>query len=136
MVDKIDIKLDKIMSGIKEMVGDDFDIVVAIGRGGVLPGYLVSRHLDIPLEIIYLNLRDESHREIRDTPLLTKRFDFNPYGKRILLADDVSNSGKTLRKAEQYLKGGKVTTMVISGIADISLFGPHNKCINWPWDKE
>ena len=134
MEDKMDINLDDMMEKIREKVSDGYDAVVAIGRGGILPGYLAARFLDIPLEIIYLNLRDENHREIRVEPLLTKVFNFNAEGKKILLTDDVSNSGKTFEAAEKYLNGGIITTLVISGKGDISLFGPHDRCIRWPWD--
>jgi len=32
----------------------------------------------------------------------------------------------------EELKGAELTTMIISGNADISLFDPHDCCIRWP----
>ena len=55
--------------------------------------------------------------------------------RRVLLVDDVGNTGATLRRAARELTGAEITTMVISGNADISLFGPHDRCIRWPWDR-
>ena len=57
-------------------------------------------------------------------------------GLRVLLVDDVCNTGATLRKASQELQAAEITTMVISGEADISLFGAHDRCIRWPWSRE
>lgn len=127
------IDLNTIMEKIKSMVNDDFDMVVAIARGGILPGYLVSRYLDIPFEIIKLNFRDDSHNIIRDEPTLLEDINFDYHGKRVLLADDVSNSGSTIKKAAALIQGALITTLVISGNADISLFGKHDRCILWPW---
>ncbi len=130
-----EISLDEMMSRIKTIVPDSFDMVVAIARGGILPGYLIAKFLDIPLEIIHLNLRNDSHQQIRTEPLLLKPVDFEFANKRIILTDDVSNTGLTMEKAKKTLQNCQITTLVISGNADISLFGPHNRCINWPWSK-
>lgn len=130
------IGLDELMGKIRDgLGGGGFDLVVGVARGGILPAYLASRWLDIPLETIHLNLRDESHRPVRERPLLLKAVDFDCSGKRVLLCDDVSNSGSTLRTAAECLPGARITTLVISGRADISLYGPHDRCIAWPWSR-
>jgi hypoxanthine phosphoribosyltransferase len=130
------IGLDDLMAKIREKLSDSaFDLVVGVARGGVLPAYLASRWLDLPLETIHLNLRDDSHRPVRDIPLLLKPVDFAYEGKRILLCDDVSNSGATLKMAADCLPGALIRSLVISGKADISLCGPHDRCIFWPWNR-
>lgn len=130
------IDLDELMAKIRQKLSEaNFDLVVGVARGGVLPAYLASRWLDLPLETIHLNLRDDSHRPLRDKPLLLKPVDFAYEGKRILLCDDVSNSGATLRMASDCLPGARIRSLVISGKADISLFGPHDRCISWPWSR-
>jgi len=130
----IEISLDVMMQQIKELVTGRYDLVVAIGRGGILPGYLAARYLDIPLEIIYLHFRNEQHQQELPEPCLTKEIDFSVENKKILLFDDVANSGKTLNVAKKFLFGAvEITTAVISGNADISLTGPHDCCIKWPW---
>lgn len=131
----MEISLDEMMTRIKQQIKPEYDIVVAIARGGVLPGYLVSRYLDIPMETIHLNLRDNTHKQIHPVPLLLKPVDFEYAGKRILLTDDVANSGATLTKAASLLPGAVITSLVISGNGTISLFGPHDRCIKWPWSK-
>jgi hypothetical protein len=129
-----EIRLDEMMERIREKLKPEYDLIVAIARGGILPGYLASRFLDLPLEILHLNLRNDQHQKVREEPLLLKPLDFSPAGKRILLTDDVANSGSTLKKAAALLPDSlSVQTMVISGNGDISLFGPHDRCIRWPW---
>jgi uncharacterized protein len=130
------IGLDDLMGRIREKLNPGgFDLVVGVARGGILPAYLASRWLDLPLETIHLNLRDDNHRPVRERPLLLKPVDFDWAGKRILLCDDVSNSGATLKTAAECLPGAMISSLVISGRADISLFGPHDRCIAWPWSR-
>ncbi len=128
------ISLDDMMKRIRECLTNDFDLVVAVGRGGVLPGYLAARYLHVPLEIVDVRYRDDTHMPIYPEPRVGKPLGIDPRGKRVLLTDDVSNSGATLRKASELLDGAKITTLVISGKGDFSLYGPHNRCIRWPWD--
>ncbi|MDF1569954.1 MAG: phosphoribosyltransferase [Spirochaetaceae bacterium] len=128
------ITLDEMMKAIRIKVSGNFDLVVGIERGGVLPAYLASRWLDVPMETLRISFRDDAHRPLSEEPALLKGVTFKARGMKILLADDVGNTGATLRRAAMELEGAQVTTMVISGSADISLFGPHDRCIRWPWD--
>lgn len=127
------ISLDAMMEAIREKVGGKFDLVVGIERGGVLPAYLAARWLDCPLATVAVRFRDDSHRPLTGRPELLRGLDRDVRGLRVLLADDVGNTGATLRRAAEVLTGAEVVTMVISGNADISLFGPHDRCIRWPW---
>lgn len=132
-----EISLDELMERIRQINFPELDRVVAIARGGILPGYLVSRWLDLPLEIMTLRYRDETHSPVYPHP----RHDGNPLpdcsGERVLLVDDVANSGATLRAAAKLLDGAKkITSLVISGDGDLSLYGPHDRCIRWPWSRE
>ncbi len=130
------IKLDELMQKIKQKLtlpNHNFDLVVAIGRGGILPGYLASSYLDIPMEIIQLEFRNDAHQAIHDTPQLLGPLGFETANKRVLLTDDVANTGASLNKAKTLLQGAIITTLVISGNGDISLFGKHDRCITWPW---
>jgi hypoxanthine phosphoribosyltransferase len=130
----MNIDLNTLMIKIKEKVEDKYDYVVAIERGGILPGYLISRFLDIPLKTIKIKFRDDRHNRIYDNPVIEKRLNINLNGKNILIVDDVSNTKSTLKRAKSLFKKSKIETLVISGDADHSLFGPHDKCIEWPWE--
>ncbi len=134
MTDQV-ISLDAIMNAVRKKVTGDFDLVVGIERGGVLPSCLVSHWLNIPLSLIKIRFRDDNHQPIMDSPQLLKEPNENIANRSILLVDDVCNTGATLNLAVKELKdAAHIKTMVISGYADISLFGVHEKCLQWPWD--
>lgn len=130
------ISMDDMMAAVRKKLSGSFDLVIGIERGGVLPAYLAARWLDVPLKTIRIHFRDDNHKPLTEEPQLTEPWTTDVRGKRILLADDVGNSGATLRRAAQELIGAEITTLVISGNADISLFGPHDRCIRWPWDRD
>jgi len=117
------------MAMIRTMLGGRFDMVIGIERGGILPAYLASRWLDAPLETISAGECSRKNRHSHSEHLANFR------GMRVLLVDDVAKTGATLSRAVEQLGNAEITSMVISGEADISLFGPHKKCIRWPWDK-
>ena len=129
------INLDKLMEMIRAKVEGKFDMVVGIERGGILPAYLASRWLDVPLKAIRIPSQDENHLTQNRQSHLEHSWMADIRGMRVLLVDDVVNTGATLRRAAQELAGAEITSMTISGEADISLFGPHEKCIRWPWEK-
>ncbi len=128
------ISLDEMMAAVRKKVSGDFDMVVGIERGGLLPAYLAARWLDVPLKHIRISFRDDSHKPLSEKPRIIGPWTEDVRGKRILLTDDVGNTGATLKRAAEEFIGAEITSMVISGNADISLFGPHDRCILWPWD--
>jgi adenine/guanine phosphoribosyltransferase-like PRPP-binding protein len=46
------IGLDDMMTAIRSRVSGEFDLVIGIERGGILPAYLAARWLDVPLKSI------------------------------------------------------------------------------------
>lgn len=111
-----------------------FDLIVAIGNGGIIPAALLQKKLDIPMKIININYRDSSHTPKYDDAVLLEDEEFPLKGIKILLVDDVSRTGKTLRKAKEYLKGNKIKTFVTNGKADHYLFN-QEECLLMPWLK-
>lgn len=110
------------------------DLVIGIGNGGVVPAALAAFVLHAELKIILINYRDEQNIPCHDDPaVICLPDDFRPEGKRILLVDDVSVSGKTLAAARKLLGEVPVTTMVIKGKADYVLFPDLKECVIWPW---
>jgi hypoxanthine phosphoribosyltransferase len=129
------VELDELMAAIRRQLTRGFDLVVGIERGGVLPGYLAARYLDLPFTTIGVELRDDTHQKRYERPRVYRWPGRAWEGCRILLADDVSNSGETVAAARAELSGAaSVHTLVISGNGDISLYGPHDRCIIWPWE--
>ena len=126
--------LKKILEQLKKVkILESFDLVVGITKGGIVPSYLVSSYLKLPLEFIWINFRDKIHEPIGQTPRLIKPVSFIYKNKKILLVDDRSNSGKTLDMAKKNLTGAKlVKTLVVNGKADYPLFD--EECFQFPWD--
>ena len=127
------ITLLQILKQLKTINFPEFDIIVAVGRDGIMPASLLHHFLKTPVKVIWINYRDKQNKPIRKSPKLTKPFP-KIKNKRILLVDTISKTGKTLSKAKEILKDNKVSTFVINGKADYSLFH-HKECIEWPWNQ-
>ena len=113
----------------------DVDLIVGIASGGVVPASLVAFHLNKPLEVVAINYRDEDNNPRYDAPQLLKSISEPIAEKHILLVDDVSVSGKTLETAKGLFDDCEVTTFVLKGQADISIFPEVAACVDWPWKK-
>jgi hypoxanthine phosphoribosyltransferase len=80
-----------------------------------------------------LNYRDEKNNPLYEAPKVLQKPEWNLEGKRILLVDDVSVTGKTMNKALEQLKGLDVKTLAMKGKADFVLFPEIKDCVKWPW---
>ncbi|WP_338847661.1 phosphoribosyltransferase [Massilia sp. W12] len=86
--------------------GWKFDHVLCLARGGVRPGDVISRIFDVPLAI----LSTSSYRE--DVGTKQGDLDIGKYitmtkghlSGRVLLVDDLADSGVTLKRVQQHLK--------------------------------
>ncbi len=86
-----------------------FDEIVAIARGGLTLGHLFSDYLRIPISSItiqsYTDIKQQGKVEI--TAGLSKIIK----NKKILLVDDIADTGKTLIRATEYLNDFKPTSI-------------------------
>ena len=62
------------------------DLVVGIGRGGVVPAALAAQRLECDLRVLPVRFRDDAHQPERAEPLVTPPA-FDVAGKRVLLVD-------------------------------------------------
>lgn len=125
--------IDEILKKIKTIeFQEEFDMIVAIARGGIFPAALLQQKLMIDLDIIWLNFRDEKQHSQHDEPVLLKPISFDYIDKKILLVDDRSKTGKTFDKGKALLKGTRlIKTFVVNGKADYPLFD--EDCFTFPW---
>ena len=72
------------------------DYVVGITRGGLVPANLISQYLDCPMETLKVSLRDGGEPE---SNLWMAEDAYN--GKKILIVDDINDSGATLNWIKQ-----------------------------------
>lgn len=79
------------------------DAIVAIARGGWIIGRLLSDFLDNPN---VANMKIEYYMDVAKTkehPVITQPISIDVVGKDVLLADDVADSGKSLKIAKEHL---------------------------------
>ncbi len=91
------------------------DQIVAIARGGLTLGHLLSDLLQIPVSTI--TIQSYSDIQAQGEIKITAELQVPIAGKKILLVDDVADSGKTLKRAIAYLSGFSP-----AGVATATLF--------------
>lgn len=110
------------------------DLVLGIGTGGVVAASLVAFRLGCELQIITVNFRDEKNSPQHDNPVfinIPENLDLD--GKKVLLVDDVSVSGKTMDTVISKFPGQNIKTFTLKGRADYVLFPEVKDCVKWPW---
>jgi hypoxanthine phosphoribosyltransferase len=114
------------------------DLIVGIGRGGYLPARLLSDLLDV------LNLAEvkvEHYRGTRKEKVATVRYPLRApvTGLRVLLVDDVSDSGDTFEVAMDHVRSQGEPAELRTAVLDhktTSRFVPDfyaRKLVRWRW---
>ena len=95
----------------REIALDKFDpsVVVGISRGGLTPGVMMSHWFKIPFKPVKAALRDFPEWE----DYLPKKSD-----RRILIVDDICDSGETFEKMRDYLLENAGFSTLRSGIVN------------------
>lgn len=87
----------------------DFDpeIVIAVARGGMIPGGALTYSLGVELtDAINVEFYTDVEETLPDPVLLAPMLDTDSIrGKRILVVDDVADSGRTLALVLKLLRG-------------------------------
>ena len=133
MKEKLELSFSEISNAIKKYPFRLVELVIGIGRGGIVPASLVAHQLSVDLLIVNINYRDDNNRPRFNDPKLLNDFDFGRVRGKVLVVDDVSVTGKTLGKVKEELERCSVETFVLKGMADHVLFPDINTCVNWPW---
>ena len=111
---------------------DEFDIIVAIANGGIVPAAIINQRLQKEIHLLKINLRDEYQHPKYDQPQLLAPIDFEFKGKRILLVDDRIKTGSTILLAKELMKEALfIKTFAVNGNADYALY--NESCFRFPW---
>lgn len=97
------------------------DHIVAIARGGLTLGHILSDFLRIPIATITI----QSYVDIQTqgSLIISEELRTPVKGKNVLLVDDVSDTGKTLIRAIAYLKEFEPASVVSATL----FYKPHSE---------
>lgn len=111
---------------------EHFDMIVAIANGGIIPAAILNQRLNTEIQLLKLNLRDASQKQLYSEPRLLEKIRFVVAGKVVLLVEDRVKTGTTLNYAKQLLAGAAlVKTFAVNGKADYCLYD--EPCFRFPW---
>jgi len=80
-----------------------FDLIVGVSRGGWTPARVLSDLLENPQ---IANVKAEFYLGVSETkrePIITQPISVNVEGKKVLVVDDVSDTGESLRLVKEHL---------------------------------
>jgi hypoxanthine phosphoribosyltransferase len=86
----------------KQIDGTKIDEIISISRGGMVVSRLLSDLLKLPISHIAIDSYANLHME--KEPIITQLSPREFNGERVLLVDDLSDSGKTFLRGLSYLK--------------------------------
>lgn len=82
-------------------------VIVGLSRGGMLPATLLSHNWRLPVKAFNLSLRDQSEFEPDQAAWLPQTIS---QGKRVLVVDDINDSGATINWIKQDWQSRLVNT--------------------------
>ncbi len=96
---------------VKQMKADGFqpDIIVSLARSGLIPASLISyclgnKQLYVVKADFSRTQRNGKDQDLRSRPILTQRIKRSLKGLKILVVDEMTVSGETLKLVNKYLK--------------------------------
>ena len=105
---------------IRQVRDFEFDHVVGIYRGSLLMAVHISNVFDVPMSIVGLQTRDGEDKEPYMIKAINHIYRGFP-GKKILIVDDIYDTGLTMKKVIRYL-----THYSVDRIQGFCLFGKKN----------
>ena len=125
--------LDEVMQRFREIeFREEFDLIVAIANGGIVPAGIINQRLQIEVQTIRIHLRDQFQQPEYDAPKLLAPVDFNFRGKKLLLVDDRIKTGSSVKLALETLReAALIKTFAVNGNADYALY--NENCFRFPW---
>ncbi|MBU0532399.1 phosphoribosyltransferase [Candidatus Micrarchaeota archaeon] len=119
------------------------DIIIGISRGGLVPARILSDILAVKKIGIVGVAFYKSAGETSEHPEIIQELSMDVKGKRILLVDDVADTGKSLVAAKKYLEekeAGEIRTATIhfkpqSTFKPDYYVGTTTAWIVYPWER-
>ena len=71
------------------------DYIVGLSRGGLTPALMLSHYLRIPMHTLEISLRDGG-KQVSDLGMAEDAFGYEAEPKKILIVDDINDSGATM----------------------------------------
>ncbi|MDI9620138.1 MAG: phosphoribosyltransferase [Candidatus Nezhaarchaeota archaeon] len=116
------------------------DVVVAVARGGFAPARLICDYLDI---VDLLSIKIEHWIETgkhKDEATIKYPFAYNFSGKRVLIVDDIADTGRSIMVARKHIaetcKPDEVKTATMQLIPSTSMIIPDyyvDEVKEWTW---
>ena len=142
MVDKLHISWEEFHNHTKLLAqkikeSGEYNKIIAISRGGLLPAGIISYELDIRnTHAINISSYDgDQHRDVNDIELEEIR---NDVDDKTLIVDDLSDTGTTLRLLRKMFPQGKFVTVYAKpqGVQDVDIYAHAipDKWVVFPWD--
>lgn len=131
----------------QQIVDDGYDpeIIVAVARGGLVPAGALSYSMGVKLsDAINVEFYTDVNETLPDPVLLEPLLDTNSIkGRRVLVVDDVADSGRTLQLVLKLLEshGAEVRSAVIyaksrSVVSPTYIWKHTDEWIVFPWSAE
>ncbi|MDX1813642.1 MAG: phosphoribosyltransferase [Candidatus Bathyarchaeia archaeon] len=122
--------------------GFKLDVIAGVTRGGLTPARILADLLEIT-DIVTVGV--ECYASVAETlgePVLTQRVSADVKDQKVLLVDDVADTGKSLRLAREHLRQQGATEIRIATVYSkpLSLIKPNyyeKETCRWvvfPWD--
>ena len=129
----------EIKSLVEKIGRGNFNFIVAVSRGGLIPATYLSRALDIR-QISVIALQSYKGRNRGDIveykmPWLEEKEVPLDIQKKMLIVEDIVDSGKTLEYLRKKLPLAKVASLVTKGRLDPDFFSSkENLWVRFPWE--
>jgi len=104
-------KFDSLCRGLAERIQREYcpEMIVAVSRGGLVPAQIISHSMEnSELYVIKADYyKDDVAKEDmkwNEKPLITQKLDKCVKGKKILVVDEVTDSGATAAEVKRYIE--------------------------------
>lgn len=118
------------------------DLVVGIAKAGVIPGSVVASMLQCDFYAMKISRRDGTER-VRDRPKILSDAPRQAQGRNVLVVDEISTTGDTLRIALNALRNvGPLDVRTATSFARPGAFQPDYYALEtddkivFPWDRQ